>query len=135
MRKLVALGFFPRSADCGLLLLRIWLGTTLFLGHGLEKIAHFNAMASHFPDPVHIGRVPSLLFALLSDAICSVLTIFGLATRLAALIIVINVGVAFSLVHHFRFTGPGGGELPWVYMGGYLALLFAGPGRFSVDGK
>jgi len=42
--------------------------------------------------------------------------------------------VAFALVHHFRFSGPGGGELPWVYMGGFLAVFFAGPGRFSVDG-
>ncbi|HZU26062.1 MAG TPA: DoxX family protein [Bryobacteraceae bacterium] len=135
MRKLLALGFLPRCTDCALLTLRLWLGITLFLGHGMEKIRHFSAMAAHFPDPVHIGPVPSLAFALLSDAICSVLAMIGVATRLAALIITVNTGVAFTLVHHMRFSGPGGGELPWVYMGGYLAIVLAGPGRYSVDGK
>src|SRR5579884_4265989 len=135
MRKLLQLSFLPRSADFGLLVLRLWLGSSLFLKHGLEKITGFSQMAAHFPDPVHIGPVPSLAFALLSDAICSILAMIGVATRLAALIITVNTGVAFTLVHHMRFSGPGGGELPWVYMGGYLAIVLAGPGRYSVDGK
>lgn len=125
--------FTHGNYDLALLILRVWIGFSLFLGHGLEKLMHFSRMAAHFPDPIHIGAVPSLAFALLSDGICSVLVIFGIATRWAALIIVINLSVVFSLVHKFTFFGPRGGELPFVYLGCFLALVFAGGGRFSVD--
>ncbi len=93
-------------------------------------------MAAHFPDPIHIGAVPSLVFALVSDAICSVLVMLGLATRWAALIVVINIGVAWSLVHHFIFFArPQGdhGELCFLYISVFLALFVAGAGRYSLD--
>ncbi len=133
MNRFLQLGFLPRNYDFALLVLRVWLGLDLFFKHGIEKIAHFSQMAAHFPDPVHIGPRLSLLFALLSDAICSLLVVLGLATRLAALIIVINLAVAFALVHHFVMSGPHSGELPLVFLGGFLALLIAGAGRYSVD--
>ena len=74
-----------------------------------------------------------MVFAMLSDAICSLLIILGLGTRLAALVVVINLAVAFSLVHRFAFFGPRNGELAFVYPGGYLTLMLAGGGRFSLD--
>jgi putative oxidoreductase len=79
----------------------------LFLEHGIEKIFTFSAMAAHFPNPLDIGSVPSLLFAVLSDSICSLLLLAGLATRWAALICLINIGVAWVFVHHFQFFGRG----------------------------
>lgn len=133
MNRFLQLSFLPRNYDFALLVLRVWLGFDLFFRHGVEKIAHFSQMSAHFPDPVHIGPRLSLAFALLSDGICSLLVVLGLATRLAALIIVINLAVAFALVHHFALSGRGSGELPFVFLGGFLAVLIAGPGRFSVD--
>ena len=133
MNSFLQLAFLPRSYDVALLVLRVWLGLDLFFRHGLEKITHFSQMSAHFPDPVHIGPRLSLAFALLSDGICSLLIVLGLATRLAALIVVINLGVAFTLVHHFATSGPRSGELPLIFLGGFLALLIAGPGRYSVD--
>jgi putative oxidoreductase len=135
MKRFLQLAFLPRSYDFALLILRLWLGLDLFFRHGVEKITRFSQMSAHFPDPVHIGPRLSLAFALLSDGICSVLIVLGLATRLAALIVVINLTVAFTLVHHFATSGPRSGELPLVFLGGFLALLIAGPGRYSVDGS
>jgi putative oxidoreductase len=107
----------------------------LLLKHGLEKVFTFSAMAAHFPDPLHIGPVPSLLFAMLSDAICTVLLILGLATRWAALVCLINLGVAWAFVHHFQFFGRGAdhGEVMVVYMAIMLTLLLAGAGKYSMD--
>ena len=130
------LKFVPHSTDVGLLTLRLLVGLSLFLKHGWEKPTTFAMMAAHFPDPIHIGAVPSLVFALVSDAICSVLVMLGLATRWAALIVVINVGVAWSLVHHFIFFArPQGdhGELCFLYISVFLALFLAGAGRYSLD--
>ncbi len=123
--------------DFGLLLLRLWFGVALFLKHGWEKPVHFAAMAAHFPDPVHIGPVPSLVIAMLSDAVCSLLVIVGLATRWAALFIFANVFVAWAFVHHFQFLAHGAdhGELTVLYLGAFLALALTGPGRFSLDAR
>ena len=131
--RILELSFVPINHDLALLVLRVTMGVSLFLKHGLEKITNFSQMASHFPDPVHIGPVPSLVFAALSDAICSLLIIFGLGTRLAALVVVVNLMVAFSLVHRFALFGPHNGELALVYLGGCLTLLIGGGGRFSID--
>ena len=128
---------WPATFDWGLLCLRIWLGLSLFLKHGWEKPTNFAQMAQHFPDPLHIGPVPSLIFALTSDAICSVLVLLGLGTRWAALWILVNIFTAWSLVHHFQFfgRGSGSGEAMVLYLGGFLATAIMGPGRFSLDYK
>lgn len=122
------------TIDLGLLVLRIWAGLLLFFQHGLGKVTHFSQMSSHFPNPIHIGPLPSLLYAILSDAICSLLVAVGLGTRFAALIIAINLGVAFTLVHHMKLSpGPGNGELPLLFIGIFVALVITGAGRYSLD--
>lgn len=123
--------------DWGLLWLRLCFGLTLFLKHGWEKPTNFAQMSQHFPNPLHVGAVPSLLFALISDAICSVLVMLGLATRWAALWIVANIFIAWSFVHHFQFFGRGAdhGEVIVLYLAGFASLAIMGPGRLSLDEK
>jgi putative oxidoreductase len=116
-----------------LLVLRLWAGILLFMEHGLVKIMHFSQMSGHFPNPIHIGPLPSLLFATLSDGICSLLVAIGLGTRCAALIVVINLATAFTLVHHMKLSGPGNGEVPFLFLGAFLTIVIAGAGRFSLD--
>jgi putative oxidoreductase len=122
------------GSDIGLLLLRVFLGVNLFVRHGLEKITHFSQMAGHFPNPIHIGSHWSLVIALISDGICSLLVLLGLGTRGAAAFVAISISVAFCLVHHFPISN-GRGEMMLLYIGGFLALVFLGGGRFSLDGK
>ena len=132
----LSLRFVPRSTDAGLLVLRLLVGASLFLKHGWEKLTNFTAMAARFGDPIHIGPMPSFLFALLSDAICSVLVMLGLGTRWAAMIVVINVSVAWSMVHQFIFfQRPAGdhGEVCVLYISVFLALFISGAGRYSLD--
>ncbi len=134
MNSFLRLGFIPRNYDVGLLVLRVVFGFTLCILHGWVKVMHFSAMASHFPDPLHVGAKFTLMFAILSDLICSLLVVIGLGTRWAALIIAINTGAAFVLVHKFALSGPHSGELPLLFCAWALAILIAGPGRYSVDG-
>ena len=49
----------------------------------------------------------------------------------------VNIFVAWSMVHHFLFFGRGAdhGEAIVLYLGAYLALAMAGPGRYSIDHK
>lgn len=135
-KKLLLLKGFPAYPDAALLALRLFTALPLFLKHGTEKLFGFQAMAAHFPDPLHIGAVPSLLFATLSDGVCSLLIVFGLATRWSALIAFVNIGVAWALVHHFAFYGRPGehGELIVLYLAAMFAIFLAGPGKYSIDG-
>jgi putative oxidoreductase len=134
MNSFVRLGFVPRNYNVALLVLRVIFGFTLCIVHGWPKAMHFSAMASHFPDPLHIGGRFTLMFAILSDLICSLLVVIGLGTRWAALIIAINTGAAFVLVHKFALSGPHSGELPLLFCVWALAIVIAGAGRYSVDG-
>jgi putative oxidoreductase len=58
----------------------------------------------------------------------------GLLGRFAAVGTGITMAVAFFLVHEAKLArGPGSGEMAFVYLAGFVALLIAGPGRFSLD--
>lgn len=133
MNTFLQLSFLPRSYDAGLLVLRLWYGLMLLFNHGLTKLTHFSQMSGRFGDPLHIGAPASLALAIIGEVVCSILIVLGLATRLAALYIIIELGIAFALVHHLKVAGPGNGELAYTYIGAFLILLIAGPGRFSID--
>jgi putative oxidoreductase len=124
----------PLRVDIALLILRLWVSTSLFYKHGLEKVLHFQTMATHFPDPIGVGARFGLVYALLSDAICSVLVAIGLVTRLAAFLVVVNMAVIFIFMHHGSFVEDHA-ELVYVYLGAFLTLVLAGPGKFSIDAR
>ena len=134
MKKIITLDFLPVNRDLALLLLRVLVSFSLFYKHGIEKLTGFSNMQTHFPDPLHIGATPGLIFALLTDGICSLLIIFGIATRLAALLIVINLMVVFILLHNGSFA-DGHAELVYVYLSSFLCILFAGAGKYSLDNR
>jgi len=133
MNSFLRLSFLPHAHNLAVLLLRVFMGTSLFLRHGLEKITGFSEMVKHFPDPLGIGAQWSLGFALISDALCSLLLIIGLGTRWAAFIIAVNTAVAFVFVHRMHLAGEHNGEVAWMYLAASLALFLSGAGKFSVD--
>jgi putative oxidoreductase len=135
IKRILTLSFIPANKDLGLLIIRIGVSLTLFLKHGMPKVMNFSQMSAHFPNPVHIGSEPSLVFALFADAICSILVTLGLFTRWAALIIFINLFTVMSLVEHFSFFGQGAPNTEFVALFVFvnLGLIFSGAGRYSID--
>lgn len=135
MKKVLGVSLFPPATDLALLVLRVGVGVTLFLRHGVEKLVNFSAMAPHFPNPIHIGATTGLVIALISDSICSLLVAMGLATRWAALFSFCNIAVAWAFVHHFQFFGRTGehGELIVLYLAAMAAIFLTGGGKFSLD--
>ena len=131
--------FVPSSPDAGLLALRIGAGLVLFLRHGWEKVSPLSLTNPQFPNPLHIGSNISWVIAMLSDGIFSLLIVLGVGTRWLSLYCFMNIFVAWSLVHHFVFFGktPAGehGELTVLYFAALIALMIAGPGRYSIDAQ
>jgi len=93
--SILRLDFLPASIDVGLLVLRLWLGLSLLLLHGLDKARNFQKMSGGFPDPLHLGHAQSLILSMVGEVLCPVLIILGLFTRLGALGSMINMMTAF----------------------------------------
>ena len=133
--KFLQFGFIPRSSDLALLVLRVWLGISLLALHGWAKLTNFSSMAGRFPDPLGIGPKGSLALAIFAEVLCAVLLALGLATRFAALVLIVLLAVAFLLVHGRALSGAGSGEMAFIYLAGFVTVFLAGPGRYSVDAK
>jgi putative oxidoreductase len=133
--RVLTLRFVPTWPDLALLLLRVWFGGLLLLLHGWMKITMYGAMSPRFPDPFGIGSPASLALSMFAEVVCSSLIVLGLFTRFAALVCVINLTTAFVIAHGMALKGPHSGELPVVYLGAFIVVLLAGPGRFSLDGR
>jgi len=129
------LSFLPTSSDIALLLLRLWLGGSMLALHGWGKLTDYAALSTKFPDPLGVGSFWSLMLALCGEVLCQVLIMLGFVTRLAALGAAVTMGVAWYAVHKMVLTGPQNGELAFIYLAGYVALVLAGAGRFSLDGN
>lgn len=117
----------------GLLVLRIWLGLSMLLLHGWSKVEKYAGVSQGFPDPLGVGPAMSLNLVIFAEVLCALLLVVGLATRLAAIPLVVTMAIAFFAVHGGVLTGEGNGEMAFVYLAGFVALLIAGPGKFSFD--
>lgn len=121
--------------ELGLLLLRAVLGGSMLLNHGIGKLMKFSEMSAQFPDPLGIGPRNSLCLAIFAEVLCAALVVVGFLTRFAALSLAANMGIAFFLVHKAALSGQHSGELAFLYLAGFVALMFTGPGRWSVEGE
>ena len=124
--------------DSGKLLLRVVLGVLVLL-HGIFKLSagvgFIGGMLAKAGLP---GGLAYLVFV--GEIAAPLLMIAGFWTRAAAGVVVINMLVAFGLVHMadlFSMTKQGGWalELQGLYLFGALTVVLLGAGRFSVGGR
>jgi putative oxidoreductase len=121
------------STNFALLILRLWIGVEMMVLHGVDKLINFTTASPDFPDPLGIGRTASLTLVVFAEVFASLLLVVGLFTRFAALVLMIDMTVAFVFVHKGALSGEHSGELPFLYLLVYLMLFLAGPGRVSAD--
>jgi putative oxidoreductase len=125
------------SEDTGKLILRVSLGLMILL-HGIAKIMGgvegIVAMVGKAGMPGAFGYL-----VYVGEVLAPLLLIVGLWTRLAALVVAINMVVAIVLVHMgdlFALTKQGGWalELQGMFLFTATAVALLGAGRFSVGG-
>jgi putative oxidoreductase len=68
-----------------------------------------------------------------AEVVCAALVAVGLATRLAALPLVFTMAVAGFVINAGAPWGEQ--ELAAIYLVPFAALVFTGPGAYSVDAK
>jgi putative oxidoreductase len=104
----------------------------MLINHGWPKFQGFATMAPKFMPVLGSGSI-GLGLAVFAEVVCAGLVVLGLFTRFASLMLAITMGVAFFVVHKAALTGASSGELAFLYMVGFLALAFAGGGKYSAD--
>lgn len=149
-----------KLVSLGLLILRLVVGG-LFIAHGYPKLfggpespVHPKAeryLGSGFVESMKTGRagfteflrslgipVPELMGPVAGavEFFGGLALIFGLFTRLAALLLVIDMVTAIRKVHWEKgLIAPGGFEFALSMLGASLALFFTGPGKIAIMRK
>jgi len=128
---------FAPHAAVGELILRLALGIT-FLAHGRDKLKNPAGFAGflrqiHIPAPLLNAWLVALL-----ETVGAVLVILGVATRVLALGLAIDMVVALATVRIGKApfaSGPQGAgwELEFLLLAVSIALVFTGAGRFALD--
>ena len=137
------LGAETTLGDVGLLILRVSVGLYI-AAHGWGKL--HPAPGAWGPPEGFVGMTggmgftPPVLFAwlaTLTEFAGGLLLALGLLTRWACVALIFNMGVAAFVAHaDAPWVGTGEGpakEQAMLYMFPFIAFLFMGAGRFSVD--
>lgn len=125
------------ATSIGLLVLRVGIGAFLAT-HGWGKVQNvFGGKIDQFADPIGIGVVPSHVLAAGAEFGCALLVAVGLFTRLAAIPAAFTMAVAAFIVHApdplLMGSQPKAKEPAILYMVPFVALVFTGAGRYSLD--
>jgi putative oxidoreductase len=120
------------AADAGLLVLRVVAMALLIALHGVNKLPPSEGFtgwigAMGFPAPVLFAWL-----AALAETVVPLLILVGLATRPAALVVLVHFMVVAFVAH----AGDPWGDRELGLLFGTIAatLMLTGPGRYSVDG-
>ncbi|MCA1718421.1 MAG: DoxX family protein [Actinobacteria bacterium] len=137
--RTLSLSPLSRLASLAPLAVRVIAGI-IMLAHGWQKLTEMGPgnfggqmlAGLGVPLPVFTGYVVTLV-----ELIGGILLIVGFLSRLAALLLTIDLVIAILLVKvnvGFLSGSSGtGAELDLALIAGFLVILFAGPGRLSVD--
>jgi Predicted membrane protein len=131
MKRLLTTACSETSFNLAALLLRVTFGSMMFLNHGLAKMMKFRSMQDSFSDPFNIGPMASLLLVIFAEVFCAIFVVLGLFTRVAAIPLIITMAVVVFMINKNQpFSKL---ELPTLFLGAFIAILFMGSGKYSVD--
>jgi len=122
----------PSSVDWGVLILRVGISLCM-LTHGLPKLTKLLNGNFAFADPIGIGEVPSLVMAVLTEVLCSLFLILGLASRVVLIPLIFTMAVALFIIHAADPFDVK--EHALLFLIPYITLYLTGPGKFSLDKK
>lgn len=126
----------PATVDLALLVLRLFAGGMMAIGHGWGKLMTYGSKAAEFPDPLGIGGRASFGGAVMGELVCCVLIAMGLFTRVACIPAVFTMAVAALVIHRndpLFMSGGAAKEPALIYLAMFSVILIAGPGRWSLD--
>lgn len=131
MKKLLSTKYSKTGFNIALLILRVSMGFSI-MGHGYEKLLHFDEKVNGFINFMGLGSSISLYLVIFAEFFCALFLLIGLLTRVVVIPLIITMFVALYKAHNLDFIGEG--EMASLYLAGFLSILILGPGKYSVDG-
>lgn len=122
------------------LFMRLFVGV-MFMQFGIRHWLHFDELATTFPTVLGLGHETCLILMIIIEILCSLFIIVGLMTRLSTIppivaMILAEYYIIHDMLHDAHIYGLDSvdpGYLPLMFIGIYLFILLAGPGRISLD--
>ena len=129
MKPIFKTDYSPGYFNAAMLIMRLGFGLVM-IHHGYDKFQHFAEYRDRFMNFLGLSTSISLSLIIFAELVCSVLVALGLFTRLACVVLIIGMVVATNALNWEVF---GHAETSVIYIVGYLTILFAGAGRYSID--
>jgi len=122
------------------LFMRLFVGV-MFMQFGIRHCVNFNELSDTFPTVLGMGHETCLVLMILIEILCSLMIMLGLLTRLSTIPPIVSMMLAeYYIVHDmlhdasiYGLDSVDPGYLPIMFIGIYMFILLAGPGRISLD--
>lgn len=122
------------------LFIRLFVGV-MFMQFGIRHLVNFSAMSVDFPTIFGWSHESCLILMIVIEIVCSLLIMMGFLTRLATLPPIASMVAAEYYILHdmlpdvsaYGLDSIQPGYLPIMFIGIYLYILLAGPGKISLD--
>ncbi|MDE7452648.1 MAG: DoxX family protein [Paramuribaculum sp.] len=122
------------------LFIRLFVGV-MFMQFGIRHLVSYDAIANSFPTVFGWSSPTCLIVMIIIEIVCSLFIMVGFLTRIsvippiismiAAEYYIINQLIPQTSVWGLDSTDPG--YLPIMFIGIFLYMLLAGPGKISLD--
>ena len=130
-KKLLNPGSYEKEMNIVLLFLRVTSGIFM-LTHGIGKFTKLiEGGTIKFANPIGIGPEASLVLTVFAEFFCSIFLIFGFATRLSSIPLILTMLVAGLIIHAgdpFAVK-----EKAFLFLVVFITIAVAGAGKISVD--
>lgn len=122
------------------LFLRLFVGV-MFMQFGIRHLVHYSELAPTFPTMLGMSSSACLIIMIIIEVLCSLFIMVGFMTRLSTLPPIFSMIAAEYYILHdlvpqtsiYGLDSVQPGYLPIMFIGIYLFILLAGPGKISLD--
>lgn len=122
------------------LFMRLFVGI-MFMQFGIRHLVNFSELSPVFPTIFGMEPQTCLIIMIVIEILCSLLIMVGFFTRLATIPPILSMLAAEYYILHdllphtyiYGLNSTDPGYLPIMFIGIYLFILLAGPGKISLD--
>lgn len=147
LRKIFVAEAYRTYGNLSRFFLRVFAGV-MFMQFGVRQMANYDFFVKYFPSFFGLGSEVTLDAMIAIEVVCSAFLIFGFLTRLSVVLPALSMVLAeWYIIDNGLLTGivnmPTGevalmsslqlGYVPLLFVGMFVFILLAGPGKVSVD--
>ena len=122
------------------LFMRLFVGV-MFIQFGISQLVHYNELCSTFPSMLGLSHQACLNIMIVIELVCSTLIMIGFLTRFPTIPAVLAMAAAAFYIANdllpetasWGITANQPAYIPIMFIGIFLFILLAGPGKISID--